>query len=185
MFVKTGTEHRVVSDMQRTFDLTNNFYEFDCFCLESEQFFRSKKQRILGNMYKRRPLFPGYVFVESNMPAKEFLIAYSNYIYNSTDIIKILNSGEYTNIALPMQERQSLEYLYRGKRFLERSVGYKEGDRVVVKYGGLIEREGNIKYINRHNREAQIEIELFGKKMSVRVALELISKSQIQGENYD
>lgn len=176
LFVKTGTEYKVVTDMQRTLNSSISIYEFDCFCLESERFFRSKKQRILGNVYKKRPLFPGYVFIETNMPAKDFLIAYSNVIYNATDIIKLLHSGDYTNIALPTFERQQLEFLYRGKRILEHSVGYKEGDKVVIKYGALVEREGSIRYINRHNREAQVEFELFGKKISARVALELITK---------
>lgn len=176
MFVKTGTEHRVVTDMQRTLNTITSTYEFDCFCLESEQFFRSKKQRILGNVYKKRPLFPGYVFIETNMPAREFLVSYSNCIYNSSDIIELLHSGDYSDIALPDIERQQLEFLYRGKRCLERSVGYKEGDRVVIKYGALVGREGSIRYINRHNREAQIEFQLFGKKISARVALELITK---------
>ena len=87
-----------------------------------------------------------------------------------------MNSGEDEIPALPTDERVRLEYLYRGKRCLEHSVGYRKGERIIISQGPLIGHEGEIVYFNRHNREATIEIEMFGTKTTIRVALEITNR---------
>lgn len=151
-------------------------YAFDPFCPESEFYYRSGKDKMLGKKYRRRPLFPGYVFVETDMPPREFLTAFGAYVYSAHDIIRILRSGS-DNIALPKDERERLEFLLKGKRCVERSVGYIVGDKITVTDGPLRGREGMIGYINRHNRYADIEIDMFGGKIKARVALEIVEKS--------
>lgn len=177
LFVRANTEHRVVADMRRYFAFHKIPYEFDPFCPESEQYYRSKAQRILGNSYMRRPLFPGYVFLETNMPSKEFLGQMSKYIYASSDIIRLLRYGESDEIALPIDERRRFEFLLRGKRCLERSVGYIEGDKVHIDAGPLVGFEGLITRIDRHNRNATISIDMFGGKVETKVALEIVRKT--------
>ena len=68
--------------------------------------------------------------------------------------------------------------MLKGKRCLERSVGYIVGDRVCVQDGPLKDSEGLIKYINRHNRFADIEVDMFGGKVKARVALEIVEKTE-------
>ena len=178
LFVKSNTENRVVADMMRVFTSSGVPYECEVFYFESERYFRNKKNQMSGRKYLRRPLLPGYVFVETTMPSVEFLTEFSIYFYNSQDIIKVLNSGEDQEPALPHEERIRFEYLYRGKKCLDHSVGYIVGDQVKILSGALMGREGLIRYINRHNHEAMIEVEMFGEKMQVRVALEIVSKSE-------
>lgn len=175
LFVKSNTENRVIADITRAFVARDTNYQLEAFFFKTEKYYRSKKAKMLAQKYSKRPLFPGYVFLETNMPANDFLGEFSNYIRDAADIIKILKSGE-DNIALPIEERRKLEFLYRGKRCLEHSVGYIIGDNVVITAGPLIGREGLIKHINRHNRDALIEIDMFGRKLSVKVALEIVSK---------
>ena len=151
--------------------------------VESEQYYRNKKYQKLGQKYRKRPLFPGYVFVETNMPQELFIGNYIDYIKNSINIIKLLSNGqardgEFPSIEVADLERKRLEYLFRGKRCLEHSVGYMVCDKITIKSGPLIGREGEIKYINRHNRSAIIELEMFGTKVEVKVGLEIIYKNE-------
>lgn len=175
LFVRTGSENRVISDFKKAFERKSLGFSFDVFYPEAEQYYRSKKYQILGHRYLKRPLFPGYVFVETDMPEQIFLSEFSLFVYRSADIIRILkdSSGE---IALPETERQRLNYLLRGKHCLEHSVGYIVGEQIVVTAGPLMGREAIIKKINRHNRDALIELELFGETLSLKIALEIISK---------
>lgn len=176
LFVKANSEKSVVNDISN-FAIANKIQcEFEAFVPESEHYFRSKKNREIGKQYAKRPLFPGYVFIETNLPSQEFIEKFAQYIYNSEDVIKLLRYGNSDQIALSEEERQRFEYLFKGKRYLEHSQGYIEGDKVIVTFGPLVGHEGSIKHINRHNRIAIIEFEMFGKSMTVKVALEIIKR---------
>ena len=175
LYVKTNTERRVISDITRFVDKRGFPYEFDPFCPESEFYYRNKKDGEPGKRYKKRPLFPGYVFVETTMPQELFLREFGTYVYGSTDIVRILKSGE-SRIALPEDERRRLEYLLRGKRCFTHSIGVIIGDKVIISDGPLKDFEGIIKHINRHNRYADIELEMFGGKIKAQVALEIVEK---------
>ena len=177
LYVRTNAEKRVVEDLaryigERSFDLP-----MEPFCPESESYYRSKQDRLLGRTYRRRPLFPGYIFVETQMPPERFLKQMGDFIYRSADIVRLLRmSGDSASIAVPTEERRRLEFLLTGKRCVEHSVGYIVGDKVCVNSGPLKDREGLITYINRHNRYADIEVELFGSRVKARVALEIVDK---------
>lgn len=178
MYVRTNSEQRVIDDIDRYIEKQKFDGEFDPFCPESEYYYRNKQDRRLGKTYRKRPLFPGYVFMETTMPPEKFVREFGAYIYGSQDIIRLLRMGAPTNIALPIDERRRLEFLLRGKRCLERSVGYMVGDNVVVEDGPLKGAEGLITYINRHNRYADIEVDMFGGKIKARVALEIVQRSE-------
>lgn len=177
LFVHSGSESHVISDMKTAFGRKAPDAAFDVFYPEAEQYYRSKKLQIPGHRYRRRPLFPGYVFIETDMPEDRFLYEFSDFIYHSEEIIRILKNGA-GGIALPDGERRRFEYLLKGKRCLEHSVGYIIGDKIVVEAGPLVGREGIIQKINRHNRDAIIEAELFGEKITMKIALEIIAKKQ-------
>lgn len=181
LFVRSNTENRVVTDVMHFFGAGRFCAELEAFYLESEYYYRNQRAQVLGRTYLKRPILPGYVFIETTMPAEEFLRNFSNFFYNSHDIIRVLNSGEDEIPALPTDERVRLEYLYRGKRCLEHSIGYKEGDLVRIIDGPLLGREGEIIHINRHNREALLKIEVFGQSMAIKVALEIIDSKNRRG----
>ncbi len=176
-YVRTGSERRVIEELTRTVSNVDAPYEFDPFCPESEFYYRGSRDKQAGKQYRRRPLFPGYVFMETTMPSREFLTAFGSYIYSSHDIIRLLKPGSGDNIALPKDERERMEFLLKGKRCVERSVGYIVGDKVTVTDGPMRGREGMISYINRHNRYADIEVDMFGGKIKARIALEIVERS--------
>ncbi len=179
MYVRANSEQRVIADINRYIQKQTFDYEFDPFCPESEYYYRSKQDRLIGKSYRKRPLFPGYVFMETTMPPEVFVREFGAYIYGSQDIIRLLRMGSsHGNIALPIDERRRLEFLLRGKRCLECSVGYIVGDKVTVEDGPLKGYEGLITYINRHNRYADIELDMFGGKIKARVALEIVQRTE-------
>lgn len=176
LFVRANTEHKVVSNFKKAFIQKGVPYELEVFCPESEHFYRNKQSRKQGNHYIKRPLFPGYVFIETNMPSNEFRSGFLDVIYNSTEIIKLLRYGDSDEIAIREEERRRFEFLFRGKRCIEHSIGVIIGDKIIIQGGGLVGMEGYIKKINRHNRTADIEVNMFNQKQIIKVALEIVSR---------
>ncbi len=176
LYVRPNTEHRVVAIFQKSMLKKGLSFAIETFCPESEKYYKDKNSRTLGKTYIKRPLFPGYVFVETNMPEIEFRAQSYDIIYNSTDIIRLLRNGKDGGIALRQDERERFEYVLKGKRCLEHSMGYIEGDKIVITGGPLIGMESQIKKVNRHHRTALIELDIFGQKQTIDVPLEIIIK---------
>lgn len=179
LYVRTNTENRVIEEMKRFSEKLALPYTVEPFVLESEQYYRSKKFRQIGKSYQKRPMFPGYVFVDTDMPDKEFIACFSDYISKSEHIIRLLHSGNENDLAISDRERQTLEYLFLGKKCLEHSEGYISGEEIVITSGPLKGQEGKIRKINRHNRVAFVEIEFFNQIQLVKVALEIIEKRTV------
>ena len=171
-YVRTGKENRVVQDIARFADTKGLTAEaIEPFCPLTETYYRTGGVK----RYQKRPLFASYVFVETRLGPKEFISEFGSFVYSSQDIIRLLSSGK-DNITLPDCERERLEFLLKGKRCVERSVGFINGDTVTITAGPLMSCEGMITYINRHNRYADIELNMFGGKTKARVALEIVEK---------
>ena len=64
----------------------------------------------------------------------------------------------------------------RMEHLVEMSVGYMEGERIVVMEGPLMGKEGMICKVDRHKRIAVIEVEMFGKTTTAKVGLEIVAK---------
>lgn len=176
LYVRANKEQRVMDDVRQAFLKRDLPYGIEPFCPESEYYYRNKTERQLGKIYRKRPLFPGYVFLETDMPQDEFGKEFADYIFKSEDIIRLLRYGNSNTIALAEAEKTRFEYLFKGKRCLEHSEGYIEGDKIVVTVGPLVGREAMITHINRHNKMATIKLDVFGGQTEVKVALEIIDK---------
>ncbi len=176
LYVKSNTEHRVIKEMNQYIETLSLNYKVEPFVLESEQYYRNKKYQRLGNKYQKRPLFPGYVFVETDMPDTEFIQVFYDYIYKSSSIIKLLPSNNKNRLAISDEEKTRLEYWCLGRRCIGHSEGYIENDRIIIITGPLVGFEGQIRKINRHNCSADIEITILGRKQVVKVALEIVKK---------
>lgn len=176
LYVRSNTENRVIRELNQHIQTLFLPYKVEPFILESEQYYRNKKYQRLGNKYQKRPLFPGYVFIETDMPDMEFIQTFYNYINKSSSIIKILLSNNKNKLAISDDEKTRLEYWCLGKRCLSHSEGYLEGDEIVITSGPLSGKEGSIKYINRHNRYAEVELMFLDQKQNIKVALEIIRK---------
>lgn len=176
LFVRTNTEHKVVKAFNDFVQSSQTAFYFKLFVPETEKYYRSKANKRYGEQFLRHLLFSGYVFIETNMPSDKFKDFIATHLRNSIHIIKLLRYGNDQGIAVTFEERQKFECLFKGKRCVEHSKGYIEGEKIVITGGPLFGMESNIKRINRHNRSAIIELDMLNPKHMLQVALEIVDK---------
>ena len=63
----------------------------------------------------------------------------------------------------------------------EMSRGYIVGDQVIITSGPIKKMEGKITFIDRHKRFAVVQMDMFGRKIDVKIGLEIVRK-QSKGE---
>lgn len=175
LYTKTNAEERVMHGMGEAFRKMRLDYRFEPFCPNVEYYFRNKQAKIDGTNYRVKRLFPNYVFIETDMPEEKFIETFDKFILDSSDIIRLLRYSE-KNIALHPEEKARLEALLEQDRCLKRSVGKIIGGKVVVESGPLRGQENHITYVDRHNRAATVEFDIFYGKVIANAALEITEK---------
>ncbi|RXE58673.1 antiterminator LoaP [Acetivibrio mesophilus] len=167
LFVKSGKERKVEQCLRKELDTDISIP----FIPLQEILFRRS-----GTVRKEiRPLFPGYVFIESILPGQDFLEE-TNYLINkSGDIISLLKYSD-TEVAMKESEKLRLLSLCNNDHCIEVSYGIIEGDKIHIFDGPLKGMESIVRKVNRHKREALIEIEIMGDVRLVTVALEVVKK---------
>lgn len=116
-------------------------------------------------------LLPGYLFIISNdvgRLAEELrrVPAFTRLLGNSDAFIP-LNNDEIAFISAFTDEHH---------RVVKTSEGIIEGDEITILKGPLMHREGLIKKINRHRRTAELELEMLGRTVTIKVGLEIVRK---------
>ncbi len=115
-------------------------------------------------------LFPGYVFVVTDELEKLYPC-----LRKVQGLTKMLGADKEI---IPLSDRE-VTFLRRmgGEDLLvEMSEGIIEGGAVTVTSGPLMGMEGLIKRIDRHKRKAWLETDMFGRKQTVQVGLEIVEK---------
>lgn len=173
LFVKTGYEYRVAKELLQLFR-DNNLRPF--VPTYKTQFIKAGKVSI-----ETQVLFPGYVFIQSEIPESSFYMIIQQYITRIDKAIKLLrysrNTEDYYSIALINDDYLMLSKLYNDEYCVEMSQGLISGDKIIITEGPLKEFEGYIKRVNRHKREAVIEIRMMGQLSEVTVGLEILNKN--------
>lgn len=59
---------------------------------------------------------------------------------------------------------------------IDDSIGFIEGDKIIITSGVLEGMESIIKKVNRHKREALLEVNIMGDARQIKVALEIVKK---------
>ncbi len=118
-------------------------------------------------------LIPSYVFVETTEvdtfgPELKNLSWYAGF----NNLLK--SDGTY----MPLNDREVklISSLSGFEKVIEPSIGVKEGENILITKGPLMGLEGFIKHINRHKREAVLEMDICGRKTKVTVGLEVVDK---------
>lgn len=167
LFVKTGREQKVEQFLKKRLD-TDIFFPFIPL---AERLFK-----ISGILKKElKPLFPGYVFIESEVSEQEFIKRVRVQIYDSNDIVHILKYSD-TEIAVRESEKQMLLNLCHEDHYIKSSSGVIVGDRIHITSGALKGWESIVRKVNRHKRQAWVELEFMGALRMVTVAFEIVSK---------
>lgn len=116
-------------------------------------------------------LFSGYVFLVSNNVEHLF-----QELKKIPDLTKLLGNDGTDIYSIQKGEVAFLNKFIKADHILDMSIGYIEGDRVIVNSGPLIGYEGLIRKIDRHKRIAYLDIQLFDQTTTVKVGLEIVSK---------
>ncbi|AEY67379.1 antiterminator LoaP [Clostridium sp. BNL1100] len=132
-----------------------------------------KKQGVIK--YEVKPLFPGYIFIESKLSQHEFTKEISDIISYIDNINHLLRYSD-TEIALRETEKQLLLSLCDDKHCIESSIAIKEGSKIYIEEGPLKGKECIIKKVNRHKHLATIELNFMGEIRLVSVSLDVIEK---------
>ena len=172
LFTRTGSEEKLV----RTLREKLNSDEYLPFVPSKETSYRNK-----GVIDKvRKPLFPGYVFVKTNIDYKLIVDRLKLDLGFAKDIYSILHYGDdKKDVVLHESERLFWEELFDDDFCIRGSEGIIKGDTVQIMDGALIGLEGRIKKINRHKREALVEIDMMGAKRDIVLMLEIVSTSKL------
>lgn len=167
LFVRTGREQKVEKLLKKRLG-TDVFVPFVPLYERLFKISETVKKEL-------KPLFPSYVFIESEVSDQEFLKIRSTLIYISSDILRILRYGN-TEIAMRESEKRMLLSLCNDDHCIESSSGIIVGDRIHVTDGPLKGWESMVRKVNRHKRQAWIEIEFMGDIRLVSIALEIVEK---------
>lgn len=133
-----------------------------------------KRQGKIVSMTKK--LFPGYIFAITDMDYNEFDKLIFKVRYTNSQYFFNLKQDREGTPALTEKEKHYLSRLVGEGDVIQNSVGYIEGDKVIVTDGPLMGYESYIVYIDRHKRIAKIDINFLGEKRTITVPLEIIAK---------
>lgn len=163
LFVKAGQEQKVEVLLNKWLDRK----VFTPFILLQQKLFK------IGGIEKLelKPLFPGYVFIKSEVSGLEFIKSINKYISDSYDIIRILKYSD-TEIAMRECEQNMLLKLCNNN-CIEVSNGVKDGNKINITDGPLRGLESMVRKIDRHKRQAWIEMEVMGSTRLISMALEI------------
>lgn len=121
----------------------------------------------------QKPLFPGYMFVETD--GKRIVELYKKLKQSEQFSVILSSDGKYSPIG--EEETYLIDNAYKNSGILGSSIGVIEGDSIKILSGPLTGLEGAIRSIDRHKRIASIEIIMFGRTSKINIGLEIISKT--------
>lgn len=170
MQVRTGTEERIKLQCERIIE--KSVLE-RCFIPHYQQ-----KKRFQGEWHiQEKILFPGYVFlIAQNL---EILTERLALVIGLT---KLIGTGDEI-VPLCQEEVAFLLRMGNEKQVVEMSTGIIENDKVRIQEGPLVGMEGLIKKIDRHKRQAVLEVELFGRMVEMKVGVEIVEKVNREAES--
>jgi len=121
-------------------------------------------------------LFPNYVFVRCDLDPPCFRAYVQRYFSNLNGFIKLLQYKDKDIESLSQEEIGLLKPFFTNRGVFDPSIGFIQHDRVFITEGPLKGLESSIKHINRHKKEAILELTLFNEVKEVKVSCEILSK---------
>lgn len=134
--------------------------------------YQEQLKRYMGQWHKEMmPLFPGYVFADSQDVDLLF-----GELKRVTGLTKLLGTGS-AIVPLTWEEIAILKRLGKEEQIVTISKGLIADNQVKILEGPLKELEGAICKIDRHRRKAWLELVMFGRIQRVEVGLEILEKN--------
>jgi len=152
LYVYDGAEERVVRKLKEKL----NPSEFQPFIPMKEVIFRRKG---IDNI-ELKMLFPGYVFMQTNVEADLIFDKIKILVRSYSSIYSVLHyDGNEKNIALNRHERISLEQLMDENFCIKGSIGIITDGILHITSGPLMGMENKVNKIDRHKRSAIVTLE--------------------------
>lgn len=137
------------------------------------------------NKNKRRPMFPGYLFVKVQMSDDAWYV-----IRNTQYVTGIVGSSGQRTKPTPIPEEQILRIIEQVKKEEEQTanitksesgsiitaVNYSIGDEILIKDGNFANQIGKVIDISIIKQVVTVEIDFFGRSTSIQLALNKIQK---------
>ncbi|MBQ7563795.1 MAG: antiterminator LoaP [Lachnospiraceae bacterium] len=155
-----GQEIKAIADIKRDVIADDE----DVFIMENEKMFKHQGKWEAD----RVNLFPGYTFVETSRPEE-----FNQRLHKKHRTLKLMTVGE-TITAIRPEEELLLKQLGGEEHIVRYSEGFRDGDKIIVESGPLKGHEGEIRHLDRHNRQAQITMSLFGIETNVTLGLGIV-----------
>jgi transcriptional antiterminator NusG len=168
LFVKTSAEEKIIETLKSLLDLSAILP----FIITKEKYFRKSGSRFI----RKCICFPGYLFIKTNLPVEEVLRSIREIRKHTKLIYRILSYTDTKDIFIREHELSMLKIFCDETACIKNSTGIIIGDKIQIKSGPLIGKESMIKKIDRHGRNATIELHLLGAIRNVTVALEIMAK---------
>lgn len=166
VWVQTGREehirdicHRKLADKQ--------VYE-DCFVPKYEKPWKENGVWIK----KQEVLFPGYLFFITENPEGLQMA-----LKELPEFAKVLGDDN-GPIPLYQKEIDFLQKRINQDQVFEISTGEMIGEKLIVTDGPLRDLEGKVVHVDRHKRQAVLEVEFFGRVVRMKVGLEIVRKME-------
>jgi transcriptional antiterminator NusG len=167
-FVETGKEETVCKSL-------NNYFKTDqvtAYIPKVEKLFvNSRFHRV-----ERKLMLPGTVFLDSLMDEQIFITKSYEFLRLSEYTLKLMAKEDVERLKLGKDERDLLFRLFNEEYVVEKSAGFIVGSETTVTSGPLQGYEHLIKKINRHKRQAEIEIKFLNSIKRLSVCLEIVSR---------
>lgn len=164
VWVQTGKEEQIRDICHKS--LADKQVFKDCFVPKYEKPWRENGVWIK----KQEVLFPGYLFFVAEDPAGLRMV-----LKDIPEFAKVLGDNE-GPIALYEEEIDFLKKHINQDKVFEISTGEMVGEKLIVTEGPLKDLEGKVAYVDRHKRQAVLEVELFGRVVRMKVGLEIVKK---------
>lgn len=128
------------------------------------------RRDIKGNAIK--PLFPGYIFVRSDLEQLDFDQFLFNIKESKEGLIKELKKADVS--ALRDDEIKMFEYMLDSKGILRMSQAFIEDKRAKIYKGPLVHYQDHIVKVDKHNKLATLDLEFMDRRFVA--GLEITSK---------
>jgi transcriptional antiterminator NusG len=166
LFVKTGMEDKITEKLKCSIDESLALP----FTITRERYIR--KTGVFS--VERSICFPGYIFIQTDLVAKDLLVLTRESIKKTKDVYRFLTYDDKNNIFIRNKELSPLVALCNGTTCIKKSSGIIVGDAVMIISGPLVGMEGFIKRIDKYRRRATLDLYMMGGIHSVTVALEIV-----------
>lgn len=166
VWVQTGREEQIRDICYRRL-ADKQVYE-DCFLPKYEKPWKENGIWIK----KQEVLFPGYLFFIAEDPG-ELRMA----LKEIPEFTKVLGDDE-GPVPLYQEEIDFLQKHINRDKVFEISTGEMIGEKLIVTDGPLKDLEGKVVHVDRHKRQAVLEMEFFGRVVRMKVGLEIVRKME-------